>query len=416
MRLTIVGAGIVGLMAALETRKRGLWTDVCVVDAGPDPRSIPFNTTSAGATYSGLDARHVSLTETGPWTSAGREKLIRRPAQDGGWCCISQTDLNDDENAWLDEFQRISRDPDVHVRNSAVVFEINRAGMQGWKELAFDGLVPMAAPPDTMTIVCREDGDLISEHAGEVALDPHIVSEPTPTLPADVAQLRDSVGGVVAGSFVVTGNAYYAKTLCCQLLSRLESDGVTFLWNTRIPSVAEAARYGRNSNVADGVIWAAGVSVGGGRELLAHGLMLQGVAGAWTTIENPGFLRPFKVLGAEPTNFINCTPQGESLVLSGGYGFVGQRPLSEARRLAQPILGAFLREVAWWFFNGNEARLQDAPTAMCIRPSLPNGIPEVKLVNNGPVACIVCVGHCAGGFTQSPAVARQAVNALAGGR
>jgi glycine/D-amino acid oxidase-like deaminating enzyme len=72
-RIAIVGGGITGLMAALHLHEE---YELTVIDAGEDPRSGRHE---GGATYTGLDARHVSLTETAPWTAANRHELITTP-------------------------------------------------------------------------------------------------------------------------------------------------------------------------------------------------------------------------------------------------------------------------------------------------------------------------------------------------
>jgi len=65
-QVQIVGAGITGLLAALKLHKD---YRVTVIDLGSDPR---ISSNFSGATYSGLDVRHISLTETAPWTSQHR--------------------------------------------------------------------------------------------------------------------------------------------------------------------------------------------------------------------------------------------------------------------------------------------------------------------------------------------------------
>src|SRR4051794_33685937 len=107
--LSVIGAGIVGLMVAREATRRWPDVQVTVFDEGPDPRQQPGFAHTFGATYSGLDARHVSLTETGPWTSSSRIDLITEPpSADGGWNCLADVELSETEARWLREFRTIA--------------------------------------------------------------------------------------------------------------------------------------------------------------------------------------------------------------------------------------------------------------------------------------------------------------------
>src|SRR5580658_4668348 len=126
-QLSIVGAGITGLMVAYKASQKNPGRTIHVIDEGPDPRSVPRLSHRFGATYSGLNARHISITETGPWTTEHRLELFSRPAEQGGWNCLSNTSLTIDERQWLSEFNRIASDTQAHERNYRSVMELNRA-------------------------------------------------------------------------------------------------------------------------------------------------------------------------------------------------------------------------------------------------------------------------------------------------
>src|SRR4051812_10765484 len=121
-RVTIIGAGITGLMTALHAYQDYSLT---VVDAGPDPRK---STHVHGATYSGLDARHVSITETTPWTYEYRNELIVEDVTKGGWMCIPAGKLTDLEKQWITAFQTHTKDQKGHEDTTQEVIKMNAEG------------------------------------------------------------------------------------------------------------------------------------------------------------------------------------------------------------------------------------------------------------------------------------------------
>src|SRR5665213_205216 len=127
--IVIVGAGITGLITALRAYSE---YSVKIVDSGPDPR---IKTHTQGATYSGMNARHISLTETLPWTYEHRNELIAKNVRDGGWMCIPEGDLNDLEKQWVKEFQEQTQDAAKHDLSTNEVIRLNTSGVNGWQDL-----------------------------------------------------------------------------------------------------------------------------------------------------------------------------------------------------------------------------------------------------------------------------------------
>jgi FAD dependent oxidoreductase. len=410
--LSIIGAGIVGLMIAYKSIRQNPTRDVTVFDEGPDPRAQERSHHHFGATYSGMDARHISVTETGPWTWEHRHDRIIQPATDAGWNCLSGESLTSNEQSWLEEFQRLARSRDLHNANYEAVMDINKAGLQEWAELAAE-LPDVFRPTDDsgyLPIVCTNPDDLNGERQDESELDRTNVSQATTALQEGIEALeRRLKDGTIYGSFLVAGTAYNVCTLCTKLIGWLEQHDVCFHWETRVDIADD-----HHLPVPDGyVIFAAGVSTSSTKLLARQGVLLQGVVGCWVSIPNPGYRRPFKVLGIEPVNFINATPYDNSLLLSGGYGWVGERTYSEALTLGQPIADAFAREVTKYFLEAGRS-LDGVETALCIRPALPSGVPEIRelQVSGGRHRAFLCVGHAAGGFTQSPEVAQRVLELL----
>lgn len=309
-RLLIVGAGITGLLAALKLCKN---YEIIVIDQGLDPR---LSQNPSGATYSGLDARHISFTETAPWTSQHRFELIMKSSLDGGWLCIPQNDLNDFEKEWIAQFQLITNDNKLHTLNTQKVISLNIRGVAEWEKLGVehDFLKPISNET-VMPIICRSKEDLLGEFNFEHSLDKRTNIFKGNKLPKSLSPLNpklDELGQL--GYFTLYGRTYQIKTLCTSLI-----------------------------------------------------------------------------------NYLNLTPVGSALLISGGYGFVGNRPYKKAVKLAQPIMDLMVSEIRKWLPG---VRIKE--NAFCIRPATPSGVSvlEKRYLDKTPI--IFAVGHSAGGFTQAP--------------
>jgi glycine/D-amino acid oxidase-like deaminating enzyme len=212
---------------------------------------------------------------------------------------------------------------------------------------------------------------------------------------------------VLHGVFAVAGLAFAAKTLCVRLTGWLERRGVDFEWGRRIERELDQ----QLNSARDRIVWCGGVSGGPVQMFKRNGVLLQGVAGCWMDIPNVGFDRPFKLFGPEPINYINATPLGSRLLVSGGYGWIGERPYSQACRLTGPLAAEF-RRVVGRLFGGSPCTFEQEAVALCIRPTLPSGVPLIGRLDDEQV--YMNVGHAAGGFTQAPAAARMVLNKIDG--
>lgn len=395
-RITIVGGGITGLMTGLL-----LYPDytITIIDAGPDPRS---STHRFGATYSGLDARHISFTETSPWTTKSHYDLITIDAKRGGWLCIPRENLNDREKRWISQFRLIAKNSRIHNLNTSTVIGFNKLGIKLWEKMQhkYSFLSPVI---DTavMPIICRSREDLMSEFAFEHSLDVSCkLYEETP-LPKELSPFSprlNTLGNL--GYFTLHGSAYCVKTICSKMIHYLESCGVQFLWNQMISEVRLSTL--TYPSQTDAFVWCSGISPESAIILEKFNISLCGVIGCWATVENPGVTLPCKMYGPEPVNYINVTPTKSLLLMSGGYGFVGTRRYEEAKQLGRPIMTAFIREIKRWLPH---ARIREK--AYCIRPATPNGVPTLLTRKINKVPFIIAVGHAAGGFTESPYTALQ---------
>lgn len=403
-KVLIVGGGITGLMTALCLHED---YKITVADAGADPRK---NINMCGATYSGLDARHISFTETAPWTSANRHDLIMTKSSNHGWLCIPKDDLTDLENRWIAQFQKVASDKLIHEANTDAVIKLNKKSVTLWEKLKeeYDFLTPVNNT-NIMPILCRTRKDLIDEFEYEHSLDENCILYENMNLPENLSALRQHLKDLGNfGYFTLHGNTYYVKKVCNDLINYLESHDVSFSWNQYIDEKILLKK-----NDSDIVVLCSGVSSQTSELLNKFDILLQGVVGCWVLIDNCGITIPCKIYGPEPVNYINITPTKTELIISGGYGFVGIRSYEEAVKLAKPIMEALIDEVQKWFPNS-----QIKEKAYCIRPALPTGVPTLAThhLDTG-IPIIVAVGHAAGGFTQAPQTAALIKDAiLASGR
>lgn len=389
-RVLIVGAGITGLIAGLKLHKS---FKVTFAEAGPDPR---FNKNTYGATYSGSDARHISYTETAPWNSKYRHKLITISSKNGGWLCAKLADLKDIENQWIEEFQAAASDESSYKKNTLLVINLNKKGVAAWSKLEkeFDFIKPVV-DTGVMPIICRTKNDLIDEYNFEHSLDGNCKLYEEKVLPDSLRPLQPGLKKLGnPGYFTLQGKSYQSKKICNDLINHLESSGASFLWNR---CIAHQKDLEKEEHAPEFVVWTSGTSYESAMFLKNFNILLQGVVGCWIEMENPGIKIPCKIFGPEPVNYINLTPCGNKLLMSGGYGFVGLSSYTEAVDIAEPIMEAMEKEVKNWL---PQSEIVD--TAFCIRPALPTGVPALITGNlDSGIPIIIAVGHAAGGFTQA---------------
>ena len=294
-RLLIVGAGITGLLAALRLYKD---YKITVIDLGSDPR---LSQNLSGATYSGLDARHISLTETTPWTSQNRFDLIMKSSIEGGWLSIPKEELNSFERQWIAQFQQISNNSKLHKLNTSKVIDLNNKGISEWEKLGqiYDFLKPIN-DESVMPIICRNKEDLLDEFSFESSLDSRCKLYEATELPIGLLPLNKRLKKLGNfGYFTLYGRSYRIKTICINLINFLESKNVSFGWNQPF-----------SKTDSDMAIWCGGVSDQTSKILKEFNILLGGVAGCWVLMDNPGITKACKIYGPEPINYINITADG----------------------------------------------------------------------------------------------------------
>lgn len=437
--VTLVGAGIVNLVTALQLVRHGY--DVTVYEGSPDPRS-DAHWTAYGCTRGGGDGRMFTLTEADSYNSRARRPdgtsndLLLRPISDHGWLVSKPGDLVDRERRWAEDFHRIP--PWLADSYNADIFAVNQEAGRQWERLI------------------ASDPDLFGEHTGyrdgilrlytevdyfrwHIARNDRVGATRQILTPDEVRAhypaLEDAcAAGTVVGGINVIGFTVNIHKFLAQLVSTLEIEGVQFQWNSPVAGIHWAG-----PGIADGLDTATGtirshhyvLSPGAyGDQLLqgtgAHG-QIQGMLGVWLTVPNiePHLMNSVKIARqghrAEETNVTLATDRsgGPALVCGAGYGWTGVDPYNIDTDELEVLFDALEDTVRQFFPRAyaaaQAARTLDASRQLCVRPWTPSclGVFEQVPTREGGLL-LVTGGHNTGGFAQSPVVADAVLAAVEG--
>lgn len=440
--VTLVGAGIVNLITALDLARHGY--AVTVYDRAPDPRS-GAHWTAYGCTRGGGDGRMFTLTEADSyhnrsWRQDGTSNgLLERPISDHGWLVSKPGSLTEPEQRWAADFHRMP--PALAEVYNDDIFEVNRMAGVRWGELiaAEPGLFNAGTGhADGILRLYTETGYFRwhvarNDRAGATrrVLSPAQISADYPALAAACAD------GTVAGGIEVTGFTVNIHRFVARLVGMLEAEGVRFRWNHEVAGIRWSS-----PGVADGLELSDGEAVRSRHYVLSPGAYggdllrgtashqrIQGMLGVWLTVPNvePRLEHSLKIAReghrAEETNVTLATgPHGEPLLVCGsGYGWTGLHP-GNVDSAELDVLFDSLEDTLARFFPEAHAAARaagtlDASRQVCVRPwtaSCLGVFEHVATADGGSL--IVTGGHNTGGFAQSPVVAEAVLAAFEGRR
>ena len=195
----------------------------------------------------------------------------------------------------------------------------------------------------------------------------------------------------------LAGSAWRIKSLGFYILSELESDQkVKIIWHKTVKNISNIPK-------SDVIIWTVGTT-----HLLpdiySKYCRIQGIPGCWLTIPNKGFNTPFKVSLPQPSGYINVTPDGDLLHISGGFGWTGELNFYQSAALMEPVKQHFLKQIAM-LFKIPINRLKNSREyhfGICVRPSSPTGLPDVRDLKLNGIRYIFLSGSGKSGSTQAP--------------
>lgn len=435
--VTLVGAGIVNLITALELARHGY--PVTVHDRAPDPRSAA-HWTRYGCTRGGGDGRMFTLTEADTYHNRSRHPdgssngLLDRPISEHGWLLAEPGSLTEPERHWAAEFQAMP--PALAEIYNEDIFEVNREAGLRWTSLVSaepelfgqetgyaDGILRLYSEQEYLRWhLARND----RVGATRRVLSPDQIASDYPAL-ADAC-----VNGTIAGGIEVVGFTVNIHRFVARLLDLLEAEGVRFHWDSEVARIRwKSPGIVDRLELSDGEILHSRhyvLSLGAyGDDLLrgteAHQL-IQGMLGVWSTLPNvePRLEHSLKIARnghrAEETNVTLATgSRGEPLLVCGsGYGWTGLQPDNiDASELE--VLFDSLDDTLRRFFPQAHAAAEPlgASRQVCVRPWTASclGIFE-RVATAGGGSLIVTGGHNTGGFAQSPVVAEAVLASLEG--
>ena len=344
--MTLVGAGIVNLMTAVDLIQRG--AEVEILEASPDPRTRP-PWQRLGATHGGANARMFCFTEADNYNEKGHRvyakmrQVFRQTISHGGWMAEQPEELDGHERAWIERFHALPRwraevfTEDIHG------FTISSYPL--WKRLRetsprlFEGVGYTAG-------ILRLYAEAEKAEAAR-ALHARLGSL-TRTLDNDELvrrhpACREAVtDGWIAGALEVRGFTLNIHDFVSRLLTFLEEQGAGLSWDRPVTAL-ERTPGGRVSGLitgggtvrSDHYVLSPGVYGGSLLDGTRTAGKIQGILGLWTSFPNlePRLRHSIKIhreghVGEDSNVTLGRDEGGRPiLILGSGYGYLGSRPL-----------------------------------------------------------------------------------------
>jgi len=416
----IVGAGITGLTCAYVLNFFNPKLSITLIDAGPEPQFAPENTFlkgHSGATLGhGRDSRHFTGTEGLSFQNPVHTKLLYESASEksAGWRTIPEKELTTREKRWRQEC--VSR-YQQHVTPNYNPYDemyaaLNYGGMEAWTFLASldDELAKFRISSNYVYVAFEDEQAMRADFDSESHFNPFNSDGKSRVLLAETDVLHDRLAKALAIDKIypkllrVPGTSWRIQSAWKHFYGLLrEKSNVTFKWDSQIAKAKDLP-------TASDYVWAAGSTHTAPDIYKEHG-RVQGIGGWWLSIPNQGFKAPFKISAPQPSGYINFTPDGKFLHISGGFGWVGEREFQEACELLKPTEEHFLEHLSL-FLKIPKATLKGYGTGCCIRPTTPTGLPDVKALSYGGRKHIMVSGAGKAGATQAPLLALHVARSL----
>jgi glycine/D-amino acid oxidase-like deaminating enzyme len=407
--VTVIGAGITGLVCALMLARDGYSVIVIDENVRPIVTLEPFSKhiSCKGSTLDGYIARQASVTETMPHALPYRKECLKRePLNQGGWQVIDDN-VEPKEKAWIDRFIQLACHPEL-VGNlfTQFVSTINRRGLKFWEDLfeMIPQLEENAVSSRRIIRVCPNAVSLDIVHAYQTKY--HDTDDQVIRLSrADVHEL---LPGLVladsnAGGVEVPGFSVNVQQLSSNLIDHLEQkEKVTFRWSTQVKTLDDlsskvvlASEFGRIDSDLVNIV----------------SQVVQDVVGCWIKIPNVHSIdHAFKITENDPMGIMNVIPSvdRQNLFVTGGFGFIGQHKSFHPKRLTQ-LINIFLNTVRRYLPEEIEARESEPQLPkLYFRPMTPDGMPivtELKSGNKQKQQVYYVGGSNSGEFVQAPLLA-----------
>jgi glycine/D-amino acid oxidase-like deaminating enzyme len=306
----------------------------------------------------------------------------------------------------MQSFDRLTKEPEFFDSFTKTVIKVNNLGKDLWRELVWEdpNLFKGVCMQEPIAVFFLDTPTFKSETIVEIKANPIF---PIQTLsPKEIAKkypaMVDSVSRrVIVGGLVLDGFSLNSISFCRNMIKHLGHQGVDFSWGRKFTNLDQ------NDNAFDYYLISTGVSIT---------KKVMGVAGVWIKIPNPGLKGPIKIATPYPTGYINGTIEGESLLLSGGYGFIGQDARDEKSPGIQTLFEDMKRNVRMVFPESYKKACEEETLdeRVCVRPMKASGLGVFEVIDKGVTKVIFTGANGAGGFTQAPVVARSVLDIING--
>jgi hypothetical protein len=409
-RIVIVGSGITGVMTAFMINHYDPDCEITLVDAGPEPQGSSKDTIlhgHYGATLGhGRDSRHFTGSEGLSFQNPVHTKLLYEMAgpNSEGWQTIPDHELSIRERRWREEcVDRYKK----HVTPNNNPYDdmyaaLNYGGMQAWELLCQldKNLEQFRLSDDYVYVTFMDRAALQADLTSESHFNPRNDDEKykVKTLPIETIdevlppKLLDTE--LYHEVLRVPGDTWQIQSVWKYLYHQLSAKpNIKFVWSSPVEKVSQLP-------TSDAYVWAAGSAYAIPDIYSDHG-RVQGVGGWWLSLPNPGFKVPFKISAPQPSGYINLTPSGDLVHISGGFGWVGERPYDEAEVLLETSRLQLLDHLSR-FLNMPLAQLEQYEAGCCIRPTTPTGMPDVKSFELSGQKHLMISGAGKAGATEAP--------------
>ena len=435
-KVLIVGAGAVGLMTALELVRNGY--SVQIVEKSSDPRKrMPWK--SYGCTHGGENARMFSLTECDNYHDQVLVPGIKphghmdKCLNQNGWKIgnSEQYSLQDDE--WVAEF---SRTPIwlAKLYNSDI-FDLNHESYTHWKKIkeSLPELFENVGYKDGLLRICRTPEYHTKQVKRQKAVKTFVSELNTKELISRYPALESGcVNGEISGGIEVDGFTLNIHCFSRNLINYLESNGVSFRWNTEIDEVISHNDKVVGLRCEDEILESGHyfIATGAYGERLLQNThssnKVHGVLGAWISFPNisPKLEHSLKI---SREGHIACSgniilakdsEQQDTLIFGSGFGYMGKDLNNISDNKIENLFQSMESYIKAVFPKAYDLALESGELRKsrkyCVRPWTPSslGVFEVKEAESG--CLIIASGHNTGGFTQSTSVALATLDAFEG--
>jgi len=211
---------------------------------------------------------------------------------------------------------------------------------------------------------------------------------------------NDTCNCLYSRKLIVPGMSIRVRSLASSLLMRLEAkQNVKFHWEEVVKSTRQL-----DSGI---VVWTSGVTNEQPAEYRDHNV--QGIVGCWVTIPNAGYNKPFKIAAEAPSAYMNFTPDGNEVHISGGFGWTGEyTDSSDVELLAKPVAEHFVNQINQYL--GTTVKATDVD--FCVRPSTPTGQPLLTTDGANDKLNIYISGSAKSGTTHAPVLSEYAIEQI----